>query len=686
MSMNRVRTATLLLWSLFAWPFLSNAAAAAMQMSVTANPSVAAAGARVRYAVTVSNTGTLAQGVTLTAVVPAATSVAPGELSLPAYCDGSGSYVTCKAGQTLQFVGFTVAARGFVTVVYPALINNSPPPADGTKLSSAVIATIGTAKLHSSASATTAAAADSFVHVTMSALPAQVRAGGQVTYTLTFGNPGSAAVAANLTLPIPVGTSFVSASDGGTSSGGTVTWSLGTLPAGSAGRRTVVLQVPGTAAAGSQVAADAALRNPATQAVLAHASLTSGIGAAPVSTLNVRLAATPDPVAPGQRVRYALTVSNTDTSVHGVYATATVPLNSTVAPGELSLPAYCDGSGSYVTCNAGQTLKFVGFSVPAGGSVTVVYPALVSSSTPPANGTLLNSDVLVQDASTLDEYQVDVAAVAGLKTIIVAGVSSAGELFGGAGTSASAAGQLSVRGGAWARNLPPAASNAGATGNAPAAAAGSAGLAEARVIIALDDVLSGAPGNTIPGKDRWPTYLADRLRMEFGGPSNLVVVEPGVGAGAHALDLSRALARLEPVMLARNAAKYVIVLDDISESSAMHAVHGSVTLEAIIAWHRKNIEQAHALGLKVLGGTVPAFEGAESPRHGAATESIRQAVNAWIRNGKAYDGVVDFDLATCDPAHPQRLLPAYDSGDHLHPNAAGYKAMADAVDLSMFEE
>jgi lysophospholipase L1-like esterase len=198
--------------------------------------------------------------------------------------------------------------------------------------------------------------------------------------------------------------------------------------------------------------------------------------------------------------------------------------------------------------------------------------------------------------------------------------------------------------------------------------------------------LAGPEGETTPTNDRWPTYLADRLRTEFRSPSNLVVVEPGVGIGSHALDLSRALGRLEPTILSQNTAKYVIVLDDIEESRSIHTAHEAATIERIIAWHRKNIEQAHALGLKVFGGTVTAFEGARLPDHTESTEANREAVNAWIRSSKAYDGIVDFDLATRDPAQPKRLLPAYDSGDHLHPNAAGYRAMADAIDLSLLEE
>src|SRR6266481_4909961 len=387
--------------------FASANATAAITLRAVATPSNAAPGERVRYAVTVSNSGSL-QSVTLTGTVPVGTTVAAGELSLGAACDGVG-FTTCAGGHTLRF-GFNVAAGASVTVVYPALISTSAPPANGTALKSTATATVGTIKLQSSASATANSSAASLLHVTASGLPAQARAGGTVSYTLTFGNPGSAAVAANLSFPLPVGTTFVSASNGGTSSAGTVTWSLGTVAAGTAGRRTVVAQAVTTAVAGSQLAADAALRNPTTQVVLAHAGLTTGVGNATETVLNVRAVATPDPAAPGQRVRYAVTVSNTATALHSVLLTATVPANTTVPASELSLGAACDGAG-FTTCAAGQTLRF-GFNVAAGASVTVVYPALISTTTPPSNGTLLNSDVWVEDTSLGNDYQLNVAAIA----------------------------------------------------------------------------------------------------------------------------------------------------------------------------------------------------------------------------------------------------------------------------------
>ena len=102
----------------------------------------------------------------------------------------------------------------------------------------------------------------------------------------------------------------------------------------------------------------------------------------------------------------------------------------------------------------------------------------------------------------------------------------------------------------------------------------------------------------------------------------------------------------------------------------------------MIAGHKQLIERAHARGLKVIGATLTPYDGAAycTPEG----EAKRQALNEWIRTSGAYDGVIDFDKATRDPAAPTKFSSAADSGDHLHPADAGYKTMGDSIDLSLF--
>jgi lysophospholipase L1-like esterase len=110
---------------------------------------------------------------------------------------------------------------------------------------------------------------------------------------------------------------------------------------------------------------------------------------------------------------------------------------------------------------------------------------------------------------------------------------------------------------------------------------------------------------------------------------------------------------------------------------------GPVTADDLIAAYKQIIERAHRHGVKVIGGTLTPFAGAYY--YSKDKEATRQGVNRWIRTSKAFDAVVDFDAAIRDPQHPEQIRPEYNDGDHLHPNDAGYKAMADAVDPSIFK-
>jgi lysophospholipase L1-like esterase len=111
-----------------------------------------------------------------------------------------------------------------------------------------------------------------------------------------------------------------------------------------------------------------------------------------------------------------------------------------------------------------------------------------------------------------------------------------------------------------------------------------------------------------------------------------------------------------------------------------------VSADDVIAGLKQMIERAHEKGLKIFGATLTPFEGTVFKDYFTPEKEVkRKAINQWIRTSKAFDGVIDFEKAVRDPAYPDRMLATYDGGDHLHPGDAGYKAMGEAVDLSLFK-
>jgi lysophospholipase L1-like esterase len=149
---------------------------------------------------------------------------------------------------------------------------------------------------------------------------------------------------------------------------------------------------------------------------------------------------------------------------------------------------------------------------------------------------------------------------------------------------------------------------------------------------------------------------------------------------------SSALARFDRDVLSRPGVKWVLLLEGINDIgfSAIPNLPASekVTAAEIITGYRMLIGRAHLHGLAIIGGTLTAFEGVNT--YSEAGERMRQDVNRWIRDSGEFDAVVDFDAATRDPVAPTKLRAAYDSGDHIHPNDAGNRAMAEAVDLGLF--
>lgn len=206
-------------------------------------------------------------------------------------------------------------------------------------------------------------------------------------------------------------------------------------------------------------------------------------------------------------------------------------------------------------------------------------------------------------------------------------------------------------------------------------------------VIAIGDSITDGNGATLDADNRWPDFLAARLVSK-----QMAVLNAGI-SGARLLDDAmgvKASARFDRDVLAQPGAKAVILLigiNDISWPGTPFAPEKSLpSLAALTSGYLQLAAQAHAHNLIIVGGTLTPFEGALSgtPLDGYYTpekEALRQKVNSWIRTSGAFDAVIDFDLLLRDPAHTTRLLPEFDSGDHLHPGDKGNRAMAEAVDL-----
>ncbi len=207
----------------------------------------------------------------------------------------------------------------------------------------------------------------------------------------------------------------------------------------------------------------------------------------------------------------------------------------------------------------------------------------------------------------------------------------------------------------------------------------------ARTVVAFGDSITDGMGSTPNKNHRWPDFLARRVAS---AGLSLAVVNQGIGGNqvlANGLGVG-ALGRFDRDVLALPGASTVIVMEginDIGFSGGMIPGGPKTDLirpEAIIQGYRQLIARSHAKGLKILGATMTPFAG--SPAFTPAREAVRQAVNAWIRTGGAFDGVIDFDRVTRDARQPDRLRSEYASEDNIHLNDAGYEAMASAVDLS----
>jgi lysophospholipase L1-like esterase len=212
-------------------------------------------------------------------------------------------------------------------------------------------------------------------------------------------------------------------------------------------------------------------------------------------------------------------------------------------------------------------------------------------------------------------------------------------------------------------------------------------------IVALGDSITDGHGATTNGNDRWTDVLAQRLQSSSNTRS-IGVSNQGIG-GNHLLTDGlgpSALARFDRDVLAPTGVRWVILFEGVNDLGGL-ARNGEVTpaehaalVKRVLSAYEQIILRAHAHGLRVFGATVTPYAGSNYYHPGPLSEADRQAVNAWIRAPGHFDAVIDFDSIVRDPQHPDRLFAAFDCGDHLHPSPAGYRAMGEAVPLSLFAQ
>ena len=206
---------------------------------------------------------------------------------------------------------------------------------------------------------------------------------------------------------------------------------------------------------------------------------------------------------------------------------------------------------------------------------------------------------------------------------------------------------------------------------------------DAAAVVTLGNSITDGRGSGTNEQNRWPDELARRLQAD-DRTEQVAVLNMGIGGNCvlRACLGPAALERFERDVLEQNGARWLIVLEGVNDIGSASADSSAAVAQDLIAAYQEMIERAHAQNIRVYGATLLPFGGSfyDSPEH----EAARQTVNAWIRTSGAFDAEIDLDAALRDPEHPTRLLPAADTGDHLHPNEIGHRMIAEAVDLAFF--
>jgi len=218
-----------------------------------------------------------------------------------------------------------------------------------------------------------------------------------------------------------------------------------------------------------------------------------------------------------------------------------------------------------------------------------------------------------------------------------------------------------------------------------------AASSDAAAIVVLGDSITDGHGATTNGNDRWTDVLAQRLQGN-ASTRNIGVLNQGIG-GNHLLSDGvgpNVLARFDRDVLAQTGVRWVIVLEGVNDIGGFTRLSDppgpdhDAFVRRILASYEQIIARAHAAHIQVIGATIMPYTDSGYYHPPASNEADRQAINAWIRAAGHFDAVVDFDKVMADTKRPDHLNPLYDSGDHLHPSAVGYRVMSEAVPLSLF--
>lgn len=206
------------------------------------------------------------------------------------------------------------------------------------------------------------------------------------------------------------------------------------------------------------------------------------------------------------------------------------------------------------------------------------------------------------------------------------------------------------------------------------------------MIVAAGDSITDGTNSTMDTNNRWPDIFAQRLAAQKG-MRRFAIANAAIAGNRVISDVAgdfgaNIQSRFDRDVLAESGATHVVFMEGINDIGGAQQ-NPSPSADDIIAAHRQVIARAHAQGLKIYGATLTPTEG--HFYYTAVGEAKRTKVNEWIRTSGEYDGVIDFDAAIRDPERPTRMLPKYESPDHLHPGDAGYKAMADAIKLELFK-